>query len=136
MTRYLWIAALACVGLLLLKRQRWGNLFIAGGAALPAAGLHLRLPAGAGKPLAGRHRPGAAPLPPELHGHLLQSAISPWRGIKTHGVGTLSCVAKGDQVVMRDEGRPQLVRHPGTFSIRPRRWDQTDAAVAAAAKQR
>jgi len=55
-------------------------------------------------------------------------------GFKTHGVGTLSCVAKGDQVVMRDVVGPNwcVIRD---IQAQTPELDGADAA-AAAAKQR
>jgi hypothetical protein len=55
-------------------------------------------------------------------------------GFETNGVGSLSCVARGDSVVMRD------VASPGVCIIKDIQvqipaLDQTDAAAAAAAKQ-
>jgi len=54
-------------------------------------------------------------------------------GFNTHGVGGLSCVSKGDSVVMRDEVGPN------TCVIKDIQYqtvalDQADAAAAAAAK--
>jgi hypothetical protein len=56
-------------------------------------------------------------------------------GFKTHGVGTLSCVAKGDSVVMRDAVGPNWCVIKDIQYQTPV-LDQTDAAAAAAAKQR
>src|SRR5471032_1942887 len=55
-------------------------------------------------------------------------------GFKTHGVGTLSCVAKGDQVVMRDEVGPNWCVIKDIQYQTPA-LDQSDVAAAAAAKQ-
>ena len=56
-------------------------------------------------------------------------------GFKTHGVGTLSCVAKGDQVVMRDEVGPNwcVIKE---IQYQTPELDKADAAAAAALKQR
>ena len=56
-------------------------------------------------------------------------------GFRTHGVGSLSCVSKGDSVVMRD------VVGPNQCVIKDIQYqtpalDQADAEAAAAAKQR
>jgi Family of unknown function (DUF6491) len=56
-------------------------------------------------------------------------------GFKTHGVGTLSCVSKGDQVVMRDVVGPNWCVIKDIQAQTPE-LDKTDAAAAAAAKQR
>ena len=56
-------------------------------------------------------------------------------GFKTHGVGTLSCVAKGDQVVMRDEVGPNWGVIKENQYQTPE-LDKADAAAAAALKQR
>src|SRR5476649_3043590 len=56
-------------------------------------------------------------------------------GFKTHGVGTLSCVAKGDQVVMRDEVGPNWCVIKDIQYQTPE-LDKADAAAAAALKQR
>jgi hypothetical protein len=56
-------------------------------------------------------------------------------GFKTHGIGTLSCVAKGDQVVMRDVVGPNWCIIKDIQAQTPA-LDQADAAAAAAAKQR
>jgi len=56
-------------------------------------------------------------------------------GFKTHGVGTLSCVAKGDSVVMRDAVGPNWCVIKDIQYQTPA-LDQSDAAAAAAAKQR
>jgi Family of unknown function (DUF6491) len=55
-------------------------------------------------------------------------------GFKTHGVGSLSCVAKGDQVVMRDEVGPNWCVIKDIQYQTPA-LDQADAAAAVAAKQ-
>jgi Family of unknown function (DUF6491) len=56
-------------------------------------------------------------------------------GFKTHGVGTLSCVAKGDQVILRDEVGPDtcIIKD---IQFQTPALDQADAAAAAALKQR
>jgi len=56
-------------------------------------------------------------------------------GFKTHGVGSLSCVARGDSVVMRDVATPGLCVIKDIQTQTPA-LDQADAAAAAAAKQR
>jgi hypothetical protein len=56
-------------------------------------------------------------------------------GFKTHGVGTLSCVSKGDQVVMRDVVGPNWCMIKDIQAQTPE-LDTADAAAAAAAKQR
>ena len=56
-------------------------------------------------------------------------------GFKTHGVGTLSCVAKGDQVVMRDEVGPNWCVIKDIQYQTPA-LDQADAAAVAAAKNK
>jgi hypothetical protein len=54
-------------------------------------------------------------------------------GFKTHGVGTLSCVARGDQVVMRDAIGPNWCVIKDIQYQTPA-LDQSDAAAAAAKK--
>jgi hypothetical protein len=55
-------------------------------------------------------------------------------GFKTHGVGTLSCVAKGDSVVMRDAVGPNSCVIKDIQYQTPV-LDQSDAAAAADAKK-
>ena len=56
-------------------------------------------------------------------------------GFKTHGTGGLSCVAKGDSVVMRDVVGPnQCIINDIQYQTVA--LDQSDAAAAAAKKQR
>ena len=55
-------------------------------------------------------------------------------GFKTHGAGTLSCVAKGDQVVMHDVVGPNWCVIKDIQYQTPA-LDRSDAAAAAAAKQ-
>jgi hypothetical protein len=54
-------------------------------------------------------------------------------GFKTHGVGTLSCVAKGDQVIMRDAVGPNWCVIKDIQYQTPE-LDKADAAAVAAAK--
>jgi hypothetical protein len=54
-------------------------------------------------------------------------------GFKTHGVGTLSCVAKGDSVLQRDEVGPNQCIIKGVEYQTPV-LDKADAEAAAAAK--
>ena len=56
-------------------------------------------------------------------------------GFKTHGVGTLSCVAKGDQVVMRDPVGPNWCVI-NDIQYQTPALDQADAAAVAAAKNK
>jgi hypothetical protein len=56
-------------------------------------------------------------------------------GFKSRGVGSLSCVAKGDQVVMRDAVGPNWCVIKDIQYQTPA-LDQSDAAAAAAAKKR
>ena len=55
-------------------------------------------------------------------------------GFKTHGVGTLSCVSKGDQVVMRDVVGPNWCVIKDIQYQTPE-LDKADAAAVAAAKK-
>jgi hypothetical protein len=56
-------------------------------------------------------------------------------GFKTFGAGTLSCVAKGDSVLLRDVVGPNkcIIKD---IQYQTPAMDQADAAAAAAAKQR
>jgi len=56
-------------------------------------------------------------------------------GFKTHGAGGLSCVAKGDSVIQRDVVGPDqcIIKD---IQYQTAALDQSDAAAAAAAKQR
>jgi len=56
-------------------------------------------------------------------------------GFKTFGAGGLSCVAKGDSVIMRDVVGPNqcIIKNIQYQTVA---LDQSDAAAAAAAKQR
>jgi len=56
-------------------------------------------------------------------------------GFKTHGIGGLSCLAKGDSVVIRDVVGPnQCVIQD--IQVQTPAMDQADAAAAAALKKR
>ena len=56
-------------------------------------------------------------------------------GFRTHGVGSLSCVDKGDSVIVRDVVTPApcIIKD---IQYQTPALDQADAAAAAAAKQR
>ena len=56
-------------------------------------------------------------------------------GFKTHGVGSLSCVSKGDQVIMRDVVGPNWCVIKDIQAQTPE-LDKADAMAAVAAKQR
>ncbi|HWM61273.1 MAG TPA: DUF6491 family protein [Rhizomicrobium sp.] len=138
MTRYLWIATLACVGLLLLEASALGQ----GQPAAPAVGppclrqgyiydfqnvtgnRSLVVIDRARK----RYRLNFMGVCYNLQYHL-------GLGFKTRGVGTLSCVAKGDQVVMRDAVGPNWCVIKDIQYQTPA-LDQSDAVAAAAAKKR
>ena len=136
MTRYLWIATLACVGLLLLEAAALGQP-----AAAPAESPCLRQ----GYIYDFQNVPGNRSLV------VIDRARKRYRlnfmgvcsnlqyylglGFKTHGVGSLSCVGKGDQVVMRDAVGPNWCVIKDIQYQTPA-LDQSDAAAAAAAKKR
>jgi hypothetical protein len=138
MTRYLWIATLACVGLLLLEASALGQ---GQPAAAPAGPPCLRQ----GYIYDFQNVPGNRSLV------VIDRARKRYRlnfmgvcynlqyhlglGFKTHGVGTLSCVAKGDSVVMRDAVGPNWCVIKDIQYQTPA-LDQSDAAAAAAAKKR
>jgi Family of unknown function (DUF6491) len=56
-------------------------------------------------------------------------------GFKTHGIGTLSCVAKGDSVIMREAVGPNqcIIKD---IQYQTPALDQSDAVAAAALKKR
>jgi hypothetical protein len=56
-------------------------------------------------------------------------------GFKTHGVGSLSCVSKGDQVILRDVVGPNWCVIKEIQAQTPE-LDKADAMAAVAAKQR
>jgi len=138
MTRYLLIATLACVGLLLLEASALGQPAAPGGA--PAEPPCLRQ----GYIYDFQNVPGNRSLV------VIDRARKRYRlnfmgvcynlqyhlglGFKTHGVGTLSCVAKGDSVVMRDAVGPNWCVIKDIQYQTPA-LDQSDAAAAADAKK-
>lgn len=136
MTRYLLIAALACVGLLLLEASALGQP-MGQTTAAPAEPPCLRqgyiydfqnVPGNRSLVVIDRARKrfrlNFMGVCTNLQYHL-------GLGFKTHGVGSLSCVAKGDQVVMRDAVGPNWCVIKDIQYQTPA-LDQSDAAAAAA----
>jgi hypothetical protein len=139
MTRYLLIALLACAGLLLLEASALGQGQPSALQAAPAPCLRQgyiydfqNVPGNRSLVVIDdarkRYRLNFMGVCYNLQYHL-------GLGFKTHGVGTLSCVAKGDQVVMRDAVGPNWCVIKDIQYQTPA-LDQSDAAAAAAAKQR